>query len=127
MTTIEQIESFAAGLFSELSADVTVERDRNNGKFWLRAASKAFAFHVEDYIHETWTNLQMTEAVRGLADRFIRTVSAGGAPRRISDVAVEPEPAVETDPELAVPVEARADTDPAPAPEPAAEPEQPTQ
>lgn len=127
MTTLEHIEAHAKSLFSELSADLTIERDRNNGKFWIKAASKAFAFHVEEFIEETATNFQMSQVVRGLVERFTRTLASGDAPRRISDVAVEPEPIPEPESDLAVPVETKADTDPAPAPESSAEPEQPTQ
>ena len=117
MTTIEAIRAYSAGLFSELNADVKVERDRNNGKFWVKASSKPFAFHVEQQILETSTNFEMKLVVDGLRDRFVATVSSGNAPRRISDVAVEPLP--EPEPEAAAAVEPEpvtADTDPAPAP-----------
>lgn len=124
MTTKELIESYAAGLFSELSADVTVERDRNNGKFWVRVASQPFAFHVEQYVLETSTNSEMQMALDGLRDRFVATVSSGSAPRRISDVAVEPLPETSV-PHVAAEPQAVSDTDPAPAP--ASEAQEPAQ
>jgi len=117
-TSKEQILSYAAGLFSELSADLTSERDPNNGRFWLRATSQPFDLHVEDSFDEQLLNVDMEAKVRALRDAFVKVVTAGAVTRRLEKP--------EADPDLAVPVEAKADTDPAPAPESIAEPEQPS-
>ena len=93
--TLEQIKSYAAGIFSELSSDVSVERDPNSGKVVFKAEAKVFHHTVAVEIDESSTlNHEMESMVRLAKDELVRHVMSGAAPARVVPVPdTEPAPA----------------------------------